>query len=66
MWLLLSTICIVTSPLTVECRHEAARPVEDRAECVAMIAPLRDYIKEVSTGLPVVFIGVGCKYGAVG
>lgn len=66
MWILVSVLCIVTSPLTVECRHEAARPVENRAECVAMIVPLRDYIKEASAGMPVVFVGVGCKFGVVG
>lgn len=67
MWILVATLCVLTSPVDVECRKEASRPQPELAGCRAMIAPTLEYMTEQAgeAGAVVVFSVAACRFGDV-
>ena len=66
MLILSAVVCLLVDPLTVQCETRALRVETDPTECLAMLAPVEDILREQAGVLPVVYIKAACKRGIVG
>ena len=63
MMLLIATICLQADPVTLDCQTRVIRMERTQAACVAMIAPVKVWLREASAGLPVVSVRDAGKGG---
>ncbi|WP_226783318.1 hypothetical protein [Oceaniglobus trochenteri] len=65
MLILTATICLLSDPVTVDCRTEAMRIETDPRECLALVAPVEAMLVEQAGDLPVIYVKAACKLGVL-
>lgn len=63
--MLVATVCLLSGPVSLDCRTEVVRVERTPLACVELLRPVHALLAEQTAGLPVVFLGVVCKGGLV-
>ena len=65
MILMIATVCLMSDPVTLDCRTEVMRIEKTPIACLMLVQPMVDFLTEQAAGMPGVQVLVGCKAGLV-
>lgn len=65
MIILAAVICLQLDRMTIGCQTHVIRTERTPAECVAMIEPVKAWLRDAAAGLPVVLIEAQCRGGGL-
>lgn len=64
MWMLVTVMCMASGP-EARCEKHVRPPMQDRADCLALMGPMKEYLEAVAvdTQADLIFLSVRCEPG---
>lgn len=65
MILMIATVCLLSDPVTLDCRTEVMRIEKTPIACLMLVEPMQAFLIEQAAGMPGAQVLVACKAGLV-